>query len=65
MTALDRLEQRADCPYCGEPLTLLIDESDDGMEYVEDCHVCCRPMVVTLWMDDEGLLTAALRRDDE
>ena len=55
MTALDRLEQRSDCPYCGEPLTLLIDESD----------VCCRPMVVTLWMDDEGLLTAALRRDDE
>lgn len=58
-------EQRIDCPYCGEPITILLDEGDAGIDYTEDCHVCCRPMVVTVWLDEEALPSAAVRREDE
>lgn len=36
------------CPYCNEPITLLIDCSESGQRYVEDCFVCCRPIVVSV-----------------
>jgi hypothetical protein len=32
------------CPYCGEPVELYLDEGGGGHQsYVEDCPVCCRP----------------------
>lgn len=34
------------CPYCGAPIHLVIDPSEEDQEYSEDCEVCCRPMVV-------------------
>ena len=34
------------CPYCAEPVQLLIDQSAGAQRYVEDCQVCCRPMIV-------------------
>ena len=34
------------CPYCGEPIELVVDESAGNAAYVEDCPVCCRPMQV-------------------
>ena len=37
---------RIDCPYCGEIIELLLDESVDDQCYIEDCAVCCRPMEV-------------------
>lgn len=39
-------EVAASCPYCGEPVQLLVDGSAGAQAYVEDCQVCCRPMVV-------------------
>ena len=35
------------CPYCDEPIQLVIDPMQIDSQYVEDCEVCCRPMVVT------------------
>jgi len=32
------------CPYCGEPLDVLIDPADVGQQYIEDCQVCCKPI---------------------
>lgn len=32
------------CPYCGEPIELVIDCSIPDQEYIEDCEVCCRPI---------------------
>lgn len=40
-----------DCPWCGEPLEILIDLSAGDQRYVEDCHVCCAPMVVQVDMN--------------
>jgi hypothetical protein len=58
-------EADADCPYCGEALSLLLDPGDVGVEYTEDCQVCCRPMLVNLWQDTEGALRVILRREDD
>jgi hypothetical protein len=43
------------CPYCGEVITLFIDEGGGAEQrYIEDCQVCCRPINVTVAFDDEG-----------
>ena len=34
------------CPYCGESVELVVDDSAGDASYVEDCPVCCRPMQV-------------------
>jgi cysteine-rich CPXCG protein len=39
-------EDHISCPYCGEPLTVLIDPSEAGQEYIEDCQICCRPIIM-------------------
>ena len=62
---MHRREQNIYCPYCGEPLTLLIDDSESGAEYIEDCQVCCQPMVVSVWTDEDGEPIASARREDE
>ena len=41
------------CPYCGEPIELVIDCSVSEQSYVEDCFVCCRPMIVNVYCDEE------------
>lgn len=33
------------CPYCGERITVLLDDSETEQQYIEDCQVCCRPIV--------------------
>ena len=38
--------QNVSCPYCGESIELLIDDSIPEQEYIEDCQVCCRPITV-------------------
>lgn len=47
-------EWTASCPWCGEPITLLIDGSVDQQHYVEDCFVCCRPIEVAVSFDPQG-----------
>ncbi len=52
------------CPYCGEPIELVLDPSEPVQEYVEDCTVCCRPMVVSTWQGADGLDVRVRREDD-
>ncbi|MCH8847025.1 MAG: CPXCG motif-containing cysteine-rich protein [Proteobacteria bacterium] len=42
------------CPYCGEPIELLIDCSVLEQEYIEDCEVCCRPINLFVSVDESG-----------
>lgn len=42
------------CPYCGEPLTVLIDASAGAHTCIEDCAVCCRPVTVVVDVDADG-----------
>ena len=43
-----------DSPYCGETITLVVDDSAGDQQYVEDCHVCCKPIEVRVRVDDDG-----------
>ena len=40
------------CPYCGESIELLIDDSVSEQEYIEDCSVCCRPILIVQRVDE-------------
>ncbi|WP_130617505.1 CPXCG motif-containing cysteine-rich protein [Dyella amyloliquefaciens] len=42
------------CPYCGEPIEVLVDSSVESQHYIEDCQVCCRPMQISVEVDEEG-----------
>ena len=54
-----------DCPYCGEPISVLVDCSIDEQVYVEDCQVCCRPMVLHVVVAEEGYPLVYAQREDE
>lgn len=58
-------EVSACCPYCGEPITLLIDCSIAEQRYIEDCEVCCRPMNVSVAITAEGLPQVSLTHENE
>jgi hypothetical protein len=54
------------CPYCGEPIELLIDEGGgEHQEYVEDCPVCCRPWEVRVGQNLDGTWSGSLLTSDE
>lgn len=57
-------ETAAHCPYCGEPITLLVDGSVDEQHYVEDCEVCCRPIEVSVSIGPGGDASVRTERDD-
>jgi hypothetical protein len=58
-------EQNIDCPYCGESIVVLIDESVPDQSYVEDCQVCCRPIVIETMEDLDGNVALSVRGENE
>ena len=50
------------CPYCGEPIELLVDCSVRKQNYIEDCQVCCKPITVRVICDDEGFPSSRFHR---
>jgi hypothetical protein len=40
------LEHEFECPYCGEPISMLLDLSEPDQEYVADWEVWCNPIGV-------------------
>lgn len=53
------------CPYCGEPIEILVDASAGEQHYIEDCQVCCRPISVHVGLDAEGQPQPWLRAENE
>ena len=59
------MELETNCPYCGEPIILVVDEGGGtNQSYIEDCEVCCRPMQVYLSVDDDEYSIEVTRTDD-
>jgi hypothetical protein len=42
------------CPYCGELINVVVDDSAGAQRYIEDCQVCCRPIVIDVAFDVDG-----------
>lgn len=53
------------CPYCGEPIAVLVNEEEVGQEYIEDCQVCCKPIIFHIETDMNGELSVFVRAEDE
>ena len=47
-------EERCHCPFCAEPITIVVDFSAGSQAYVEDCQVCCEPMEVAVAVASDG-----------
>ena len=58
-------EQPVSCPYCGETITILVDDSLPEQEYIEDCQVCCRPIVFDVTVDTDGDAIVSARSENE
>ena len=64
--SLNMLEEIAQfCPYCGEPITLLIDTSITQQNYIEDCSVCCRPITVKVLLNDSADIQLELFQEND
>ena len=58
-------EQTIGCPYCGEAISVLVDDSLPEKQYVEDCQVCCRPIVLDVSVDLDGDAVVSARSENE
>lgn len=54
-----------ECPYCGEPITLLVDGTAGSQTYTEDCFVCCRPIVVSVDCDAGDQCQIRVAQEDD
>jgi hypothetical protein len=57
-------EKDIGCPYCGETITILIDDSVGAQQYIEDCQVCCRPMDIHVAVSADGDLQIEARDEN-
>jgi len=58
-------ETSISCPYCGEVICVLIDDSVEAQQYIEDCQVCCRPIVFITSSCPGETTRVEVRREDE
>lgn len=54
-----------ECPYCGEPISLVADGSGGAQCYIEDCQVCCRPITVILDVLEDGEVDLRVQSESE
>lgn len=60
------LEDRSiHCPYCGESIDVLIDQSVPQQNYIEDCQVCCRPINFSVQVEPDGEVQLRAKSDSE
>ena len=59
------IEQSVSCPYCGEAIDLLIDQSILQQSYMEDCQVCCRPINLKVTVDPGGSIDILATSENE
>jgi hypothetical protein len=55
------MEHSFSCPYCGEEISMVLDDSVNRQTYIEDCEVCCRPIEISYVIEDEALVEFAAR----
>jgi len=58
-------ESDISCPYCGETITILVDDSVPEQSYIEDCQVCCRPIEISIRQTGPGGVEIEARHEDQ
>jgi hypothetical protein len=53
------------CPYCGESIDILIDQSVAQQSYIEDCQVCCHPINFSVLVEPDGEVQLRATSDSE
>jgi transcription elongation factor Elf1 len=56
------LDRRIRCPFCGEPMDVVLDLSAGSQSYIEDCQICCQPMLVSFRTEGGRLLAFEVQR---
>lgn len=59
------VEKSLSCPYCGESISILVDDSDLEQSYIEDCQVCCRPISLSVVVAANGDISVSARAENE
>jgi len=59
------VQQEVYCPYCGEPIEVLLDWEEVGQRYIEDCQVCCKPITFSVSMSVEGQLAVSVHDEND
>lgn len=58
-------EHSVGCPYCGETISVLVDDSLPEQRYIEDCEVCCRPIMLKVTVAPDGDIAVNVRSENE
>lgn len=53
------------CPYCGESIDVVIDDSVEHQQYIEDCWVCCRPINIEVMVDADSGVSVSCWSENE
>lgn len=53
------------CPYCGESIEIVIDDTAGDQRYIEDCQVCCRPISIAVTLDEDGALAVSASAEND
>ena len=53
------------CPYCLQPISMLLDLSVKEQAYVEDCEVCCRPIDISVTVGSDAEPSVTVSQENE
>jgi len=54
-----------ECPYCGEQIDVLVDDSVPEQSYIEDCQVCCRPINFFVTIAPDGGINIVVTHEND
>ena len=55
-------EQFFTCPYCGQTISMLLEELYGAQIYVEDCEVCCNPIQISYEINDDASINLEVQK---
>jgi hypothetical protein len=50
------------CPYCGQSISMVIEELYGAQSYIEDCEVCCNPIQISYEIEDGRVISLEATR---